>query len=163
MKIRNKVILVALISVSYFAIWRLLINYAIVGVRSYGDDINQDNAEMIICLLGDRTTILPVINVYDTPKDGRYIDAAISDSLACLERRFDLRREEYVSRMVGIILKNSTSHYCRVHLISVLEDVTGRKFGYVMVGYDNDELTSEMKRQNEQALEKIRRWWAGRQ
>jgi hypothetical protein len=162
MKRRNKVILAALICVSYFVIWRLLISYAIAGVRSYGDDMSQDTSELIICLLGDRTTILPVINVYDTSKDGRYIDAAVSMALTCLGNRFDLNSEEYVSRMVEIILKKRTSNYSRVQLISALEEVTGKRFGYVMYGCGDDELTPEMRKRNEEALKRIREWRAER-
>jgi hypothetical protein len=158
MKRRNKIILAALVCLSYIAIWRLLISYAVVAVGSYGDDFSQENANIIICLLGDRTTILPVINVYDTAKDGRYIDAAVSNALKCLEKRFDLNREEYISAMVKIILSKSTSHYSRVQLISALEDVTGKRYGYVMLGCENDKLTPDMKRRNEIALEKIKRW-----
>ncbi len=137
--------------------------FALSGIGAYGDEWSQFISGEIICHLGGRTTIMPVINVFDTRMDNRYIESDVASTLDCLVSRFGLKETSYLSRMVEIIQKPGTPNYNRVQLIDALEKATGEKFGYQMIGYSDNELTHEMKKTNKKALKRIRKWWMARQ
>lgn len=160
MKKKNKLILPILLAIASYVIWRGMINYAVAGIGAYGNELKQDFSGQMICAVGDRTTILPVINVFDTSDDGRSIDSGVGKALRCLAKRYNLNKDMYVSKIVEIINSPETSDYCRVHLIEVLEMETGERFGFVYEGSPEKGKDAGIKKKNIRALKRINEWWS---
>jgi hypothetical protein len=114
----------------------------------------------IICLTADRTSIDWVIDAFDTDYDSE-LDTYIA--LECLNRKYSLVREPYISRMVGIMLDEDT--YCENMraLASLVGSATGEKLlpGDINI-FDYPQDKTEFRRFVKLERENILKWWGKR-
>jgi len=71
-------------------------------------------------------------------------------------------RDKIVAFSIDEILKEDKPHFNRVHLIGLVEDLTGESLaasGYPMTGWADDQIPEMEKPNIERGLIYIRRWW----